>query len=67
MRHRRVAIVAVVLLLGVVAQRHPSADLQILTHQAADPSPSRVKAAFDIGIMGFSLLITWTGHRLGSG
>ncbi len=67
MRHRRAAIAALALLLGAVALRHPSADIQILTHQAADPSPSRVKAAVDLGIIGFSLLITWTGNRLGGG
>ncbi|MFM9829241.1 MAG: hypothetical protein ACKVOB_10955 [Sphingomonas sp.] len=67
MRRHRTAIVVTALVLGVVAMRHPSADIQILTHQAADSSPYRIKAAVDLGIMGFSLLITWTGHRLGGG
>lgn len=64
MRNRRimVGIVAVVALIAVA--RHPSADIQILTHDSSDPAPHRMKAAIDLGLVGISVLVTWTSNHL---
>jgi hypothetical protein len=49
-----------ILALLLLAVRHPSADIRILTHDATDRAPMRVQAALDLGVMAFSVLITWT-------
>lgn len=54
----------VALLLAAVSLRHPSADFRFINHDAADPAPHQVQAAVDLGIFGFSVLITWTSKRL---
>jgi hypothetical protein len=52
-------------LLAIVAVvRHPTANLEILTHQASDPAPHRVQAALDLGVVAFNFLLTWTSGRL---
>ncbi|WP_404367552.1 hypothetical protein AB5I39_13025 [Sphingomonas sp. MMS24-J45] len=48
----------------IAVARHPSADIQILTHDSTDRTPHRVKAAIDLGLVGVSVLITWTGEHL---
>lgn len=53
----------IALLLGIAA-RHPSADIRILTHDAADPMPHRVQAALDLGLVAINVLVTWTGKHL---
>lgn len=64
MRKSRLAWFFVALLLvAAVAARHPTASIQILTHQANDPAPQRVQAGFDLGVVAFSLLITWTSRH----
>jgi hypothetical protein len=64
MRDRRVVCgIAAVALLGLAA-RHPTADVRILTHDAADPAPHRMQAAVDLGLIGVSVLYTWTVKRL---
>lgn len=63
MRRRRIAIAGMGLLLVAAVARHPSADVRILTHAANDPAPHQVRAALDLGVMAFSLLITWTGEH----
>lgn len=55
-------IVAVAALIAVA--RHPNADIQILTHDTSDPAPHQIKAAIDLGLVGFSVLVTWTGKHL---
>ena len=66
MAKRRTAIVAfALLLLAVTTLRHPSADVRVIMHQAGDPAPRQVTAAIDVGVMAFSLLITWTAKRIG--
>ncbi len=55
-----VALIAVAALLLIVAVRHPSADIRILTHDSTDRSPARVQAAFDLGLVAVSVLVTWT-------
>lgn len=57
-----VGIVAVLALVAVV--RHPSADIRILTHDATDPAPHQLKAAIDLGLVGVSVLVTWTGKHI---
>lgn len=52
-------------ILAIVAiARHPSADIEILTHQASDPAPHKVKAAVDLGIVAVNFVLTWTAHRV---
>lgn len=66
MRQRPIAIAVIALLaLGIMTIRHPSADIRVITHQVNDPAPRQVSAAIDLGVMAFSLLITWTAKRLG--
>ncbi|MBX9859397.1 MAG: hypothetical protein K2Y20_07385 [Sphingomonas sp.] len=62
MRRTAIAVIAL-LLLAVTAVRHPSADIRVIAHQVGDPAPRQVTAAIDLGVMAFSLLITWTGKR----
>ena len=64
MRNRRIMLGIVAALALVVAVRHPSADIRILTHDAADPMPHRIKAALDLGVVGISVLVTWTGKHI---
>lgn len=66
MRSRRTVIAVIALLmLGIMAVRHPTADIRVIAHQANDPAPRQVSAAIDLGVMAFSLIITWTAKRLG--
>jgi hypothetical protein len=60
MRERRIGFCVAIALLLVLAVRHPSADIRILTHDAADRAPARVQAAVDLGVFGVSVLVTWT-------
>jgi len=62
MSHRRTALVVAALALAVVSVRHPSANIQVLTHEASDPMPHRFQAAVDTGLMAVSVLVTWTSH-----
>ncbi|WP_296611448.1 hypothetical protein [Sphingomonas sp.] len=61
MRNRR-TIMAVGALLALVAiVRHPTADIEILTHRDGDPTPHRIQAAVDLGVVAVKFLLTWTG------
>ncbi|KQS04024.1 hypothetical protein ASG11_06980 [Sphingomonas sp. Leaf357] len=61
MRHRRITgLILAAALLVVLAVRHPSADIRILTHDSGDRSPARVQAAIDLGVVAISVLVTWT-------
>ncbi len=53
---------AVALLLVAGAIEHPRADFQLLMHDSSDHTPSRLQAALDLGVVAFSVLITWTHH-----
>jgi hypothetical protein len=53
-----VAVAALLALLAIV--RHPTADIEILTHRDGDPSPHRIQAAVDLGIVAVKFLLTWT-------
>lgn len=63
MRNRRLIAGGGLLLLLALSLRHPTANIEILTHDAADRTPHRVAAALDVGIMAVSFLVTWTGKR----
>lgn len=66
MRDRRLfATIAAGLALLAIAARHPTADLRFITHDLADPAPRRMQAALDLGVVGVSILYTWTGRRIG--
>lgn len=63
MRNRRTwAIAASVAALTVVAARHPNPAIRLLTHDIGDPRPHRVQAAIDLGLVGISILYTWSGR-----
>lgn len=58
---KRNAIVALGALLALVAvARHPTADIEILTHRDGDPTPHRIQAAVDLGVVAVRFLLTWT-------
>lgn len=64
LKRRRLAIAGLALLVAGTAARHPTADIQVLTHEAQDLSPHRVQAAVDLGLVGFKVLVTWSAGRL---
>lgn len=66
MRRGRTILVAAGLLAVVAVARHPSADIEILTHQAGDPAPHRIQAALDLGIVAVKFVLTWTAGRVAS-
>ncbi|MEI5688566.1 hypothetical protein [Sphingomonas kyungheensis] len=62
MRQQRKWAVAGIALLAVVAVRHPTPDIRLLTHDIGDPRPHRFQAAIDLGLVGVSVLYTWTAR-----
>ncbi len=65
MRNRRGTLIGAGLIaLAMVAVRHPTVDLQLVTHDSRDKSPHRMQAAVDFGLVGVSVLYTWTVNRL---
>lgn len=64
MRRRPLLIAASGLLLLAMVARHPSADIRVIMHDAADRSPHQVRAAVDLGVMAITILVTWTSKRL---
>ncbi len=63
MRNRRIVLAGCALLLVAMSVRHPSADIRVITHEVGDPTPREIRAAFDIGLVAISVLITWTSKR----
>lgn len=55
--------IATLAALAIVAARHPSPNIRLITHDIGDPSPHRMQAAIDLGLVGVSILYTWTAHR----
>ena len=66
MSRRRTILIAAAMLAIIAAARHPTADIEILTHQAGDPAPHKVQAAVDLGIVAVKFLLTWTAGRVAS-
>ena len=60
MRGRRMIVAMAALLALVAIVRHPTADIEILTHRDGDPSPHRIQAAVDLGVVAVKFLLTWT-------
>lgn len=59
-KRRRTIIATSALLLAMLAIRHPTADVRLMLHDVGDRAPRRIQTALDTGLMGVSLLITWT-------
>lgn len=65
MRNRRgTLVIAGLVALTALSVRHPTIDVQLVTHDSRDPSPHRMQAAVDLGLIGISVLYTWTVNRL---
>ena len=64
MRDRRLIIGLCACAALLALARHPTADVRILTHEATAPMPHEVKAAVDLGLIGISVLYTWTARPL---
>jgi hypothetical protein len=65
MRNRKATLViAGLVAFTALAARHPTADIRLITHDSSDPSPHRMQAAVDFGLIGVSVLYTWTVNRL---
>ncbi|MES3154148.1 hypothetical protein [Sphingomonas faeni] len=62
-KHRGILVVAAFALM-LLAVRHPTADIRLITHDARDPAPHRMQAVVDLGLIGVSVLYTWTVERL---
>lgn len=60
MRRRRTLVAVAALLALVALMRHPTADIEILTHRDGDPAPHRIQAAVDLGVVAVKFLLTWT-------
>jgi hypothetical protein len=64
MRERRLTVAVIAALLLVLAWRHPTANIEILTHDHDDLTPHHVQAALDTGLGAVSVLVTWTSGHL---
>lgn len=60
MRQKHAALAIVAGGLALLAVHHPTADLRLLTHTMGDPAPRRFQAAMDFGLVGVSILYTWS-------
>ena len=63
MRKRNAMVAMGALLVLVAVARHPTADIEILTHRDGDPTPHRIQAAVDLGVVAVKFLLTWTGDN----
>lgn len=63
-RNRILVAGAMALALVALASPQHRASIQILTHDQGDISPQRMQAVLDLGLVGVSVLITWS-KRLG--
>jgi hypothetical protein len=60
-RRVRIGIAALAALaLFALISPHNRADIRILTHDQGDPSPHKLQAVIDLGIVAVSVLYTWT-------
>lgn len=63
-RRRRFAIIASLAVMAMLAARHPSANVEFLTHDTRDTAPHRLQAAVDLGVVAVSVLYTWSVRPL---
>lgn len=66
MRNRGRVLGGVVAAALLVALWHPVAEVRLITHDIGDPAPRRLQAAVDLGMVGVSVMVTWTVDRLAS-
>lgn len=64
MRSHRGALAFAAIGLLALATQHPTARISVITHDIDDPSPHRMQAGVDLGVIGVSFLYTWTVQRL---
>ncbi|HXH15503.1 MAG TPA: hypothetical protein VNJ10_05170 [Sphingomonas sp.] len=64
MRDRKILLAAAGLAVMALTVSHPTVDLRLITHDSRDPSPHRMQAAINFGLVGVSVLYTWTVDRL---
>lgn len=64
MRNRKAVVGIAILGVALLAARHPTADIRLITHDTRDPAPHQLRAAVDLGLVGVSVLYTWTVDRL---
>jgi len=64
MRDRKILLATAGLALIALTVSHPTVDLRLITHDSRDPSPHRMQAAINFGLVGVSVLYTWTVDRL---
>ena len=62
--HKGTLLIAGLVTLTAIAMRHPTVDLRLVTRDVRDPAPHRMQAAVDFGLVGVSVLYTWTVNRL---
>ena len=60
MTNRKKVLAAAGAAVAVLAVSHPTADVRLVTHDIGDPTPHRIHAAVDLGLVGISFLYTWT-------
>jgi len=63
-RRRQIVLAATAGALALIAVRHPTADFRIETHDVRDLTPHKVQAAIDFGLVGVSVLYTWTSRSI---
>ena len=60
-RKGRIALAAAgALVLAAFASPDNRADIRILAHAPGDLAPQKVQAVVDLGVVAFSLLVTWS-------
>ena len=62
MRDRSKVLAGAAIAVAILATTHPDANFRLLTHDIGDPTPHRIQAAMDLGVVGVSFVYTWTQH-----
>lgn len=60
MQRRPYGLALIVLLVALLAVRHPTTDIRINLHDTTDPTPRQIAAAIDTGVLAISVLVTWS-------
>ena len=61
-RRARILVLAGIAALALIVAASPShrANITIFAHRQDDSAPQRLQAAIDLGIVGVSILVTWS-------